>query len=224
MSDNAILDFIPYHNILKLSDFKKDRPFISYYAPELLSIISETINSNPPDLEVATLAFEELEKFRSKNKSAVKKARQIVRKSNNNLIKWLSDARELIKDIPRSNKGNSTLYVILRSGYTIKHHYYGAYVGSTSKTPEQRFNQHKNGYRSARGIEKNGIQLLRSLYWKWVGISGKKENLLKAESVLNFYLNCSLKTLKVTGDIQYPIEKWDKKYDQIRKNILKDRL
>ena len=219
MSENQTLDFIPYSNILKLIDFKKDRPFVSYYTSELISVIDETINCNPPDLEVATLAFEELKAFR-KNKIALKRAYSIIRKSRNSLIKWLPEARNLIKEIPKCKEGKSTLYVILRGGYTLKHHYYGVYVGQTSKTPEQRFNEHKSGCRDARGIKKNGIQLLRSLYWKWSGISGIKKIKLTAESVLNVCLNESLNTLKVTGDVEYPLDGWGRKYLKLKNKIL----
>ena len=222
ISKKEVFEFLPYSSILNEKDFKKDRPFISYYTSELVSVIEETINNYPPDLEVATLAFEELNAFR-KNKLALKKAYSIIKKSRNSLIEWLPEARNLIKDIPKCKEGKSTIYVILRGGYTTRHHYYGAYIGSSSKSPEKRFNEHKSGFNDARGMKKNAIQLLRSLYWKWSSISGDKKIKLLAESVLNEYLNKSIITLKVSGDVKYPIQDWGRKYLKLKDKLLRSK-
>jgi len=63
------------------------------------------------------------------------------------------------------------------------------YVGMTSKTPKERFEQHKSGYRNAKGhklsaniVEKYGLYLRPSLYQHIDPMS--KEEALKAEKGL----------------------------------------
>ncbi len=48
------------------------------------------------------------------------------------------------------------------------------YVGSTVRTPEERFEQHKNGFKAARIVKKYGIRLRPRLYRNFnpVGCSG----------------------------------------------------
>ena len=57
------------------------------------------------------------------------------------------------------------------------------YVGMTSKTPQERFNQHKTGYRNAKGhdlsaaiVKKYGLYLRPSLYQD-IGPMGREEAL-----------------------------------------------
>jgi hypothetical protein len=65
------------------------------------------------------------------------------------------------------------LYVILKSGYSKRNGFYSAYVGSSKHPPEIRFQQHKKGEFSARGLPKRGEQILRSLCWPGIKDNGK---------------------------------------------------
>jgi len=49
------------------------------------------------------------------------------------------------------------------------------YVGCTAKAPELRFEQHKNGYRSARFARKYGERLMPDLYERYNPIPNRKE-------------------------------------------------
>ena len=213
MDKEKISNFVPYSSFLKKEDFRRDRPFIRWYKSDLEEIIFKTLNSTPQDLEVATLAFYEL-KIRKKHL----KANKIIKENNNRIIDWLPKARELIKQIPKCSSGNSNLYVILRGGYTKSNNYYGVYVGASRNEPEIRFNQHKSDIKiSARGLPINGIQLLRSLYWKWEGISSNPKILLHGESALHLSLKKIIK--KVSGNVEVSIENWDKKYLALKKYL-----
>ena len=64
------------------------------------------------------------------------------------------------------------------------------YVGMTSKTPEERFKQHKTGYRSKKGykissniVEKYGLYLRPSLY-RHLNALGTRVEAIKAEEEL----------------------------------------
>jgi len=68
------------------------------------------------------------------------------------------------------------------------------YVGMTSKTPKERFTQHKTGYRNKKGhklssniVEKYGVYLRPSLYNHLNPISSREEA-LDIEEKLSLYL------------------------------------
>ena len=69
-----------------------------------------------------------------------------------------------IKNVETSPNYTNSIYTILRDGYTVQNQRYGVYVGQTSKTIEERFVEHKSGTKSGKGLEKHGIQLMRSLW------------------------------------------------------------
>ena len=118
---------------------------------------------NPPRLELATLAYEELAS-RGENRA---RAAQRLFPGHLPPIPWLTAARqEVLAELDPSTtpRANGRLYVILRSGYSEMSGYYGAYVGVTSHRVEERFRQHLTGIRAASGLEKHGIELLYSLF------------------------------------------------------------
>ena len=41
---------------------------------------------------------------------------------------------------------------------------YGIYVGTTTKTIQERYLQHTSGIKSGRGLKKNGLQIMKSLF------------------------------------------------------------
>ncbi|RCW87565.1 hypothetical protein C7476_101331 [Phyllobacterium bourgognense] len=83
-------------------------------------------------------------------------------------IPWLKSARAAVRNGLRRSLARPTdkanLYVVLRDGYTDFSGYYGAYVGVTAKSVEERFLQHRQGVRPARGLPDHGIELLYSLF------------------------------------------------------------
>ena len=104
------------------------------------------------------------------------------------------------EDKLKKNYTNS-LYVILRDGFSENNGRYGIYVGETTKTVEERFEQHISGIKAGRGLPKHGIQLLYSLMWPWQKVPGKMS--LFYESALHLALAVDNGSgPKVTGNTQ----------------------
>ena len=122
-------------------------------------------------------------------------------------IPWLMDARNVLSflDGPTPRNYTQSVYVILRSGYTTGNGY-GAYVGVTSKTPEERFMQHTTpGHRlAANGLPENGICLLKSLMHPFIKVPGR----LKLQYETAMHLALSLAVPRVTGDIRDDYLQW----------------
>ena len=103
------------------------------------------------------------------------------------------------EDIPNSNYTTS-LYVILRDGYTEMNGRYGIYVGQTANTSERRFKEHMAGINAGNGLQKHGIQLMRSLMWPWQKVPGAMR--LFYESALHTALEIgNTNGPKVSGDV-----------------------
>ena len=83
---------------------------------------------------------------------------------------------------------------------------YDAYVGVTSKTPEERFMQHTTpGHRlAANGLPENGICLLKSLMHPFIKVPGR----LKLQYETAMHLALSLAVPRVTGDIRDDYLQW----------------
>ena len=160
------------------SDLNVERPFIQQQAPFLVDASEQGLSRKYPDIELATLAIFELEhRNSSKAMTSASKIRAMLREKEHHPIPWLMKARRnlhLLKfeDKPKNSYTNS-LYVILRDGFSEKNGRYGIYVGETTKTVEERFEQHISGIKAGKGLPKNGIQLLYSLMWPWQKVPGK---------------------------------------------------
>ena len=119
---------------------------------------------NPPRLELATLAYEELKK-RGQNRA---KPALGLFPAHLPPIPWLVAARQdVLAELAPSttSRANGKLYVILRSGYAEVNGFYGAYVGVTSHRVEERFlGSICSGIQAAGGLQKHGIELLYSLF------------------------------------------------------------
>ena len=198
------------------------RPFSNLKTNEIKEGAFEALAFNRPDLEIATFGHSELE-FR--NRASAKLGAQSISDAMLNIghspISWLSEARISITALkiqkPIEKKGTHSLYVILRDGYSQYNGRYGAYVGQTSKRPEDRFYEHVNGTRSGKGLPKHGIQLLKSLMWPWQNVSW--EHRLAYESALNHALKMS-QHFVVSGDV-IPVSGWP---DGFQKKLMKQIL
>ena len=195
------------HEVVKnWSDLSVERPFIQQQAPFLVDAAKEGLSRQYPDLELATLALLELEhRESSKALTSASKIRLALREKGHQPIPWLMHARRNLKflkfeDKPKKNYTNS-LYVILRDGFSENNGRYGIYVGETTKTVEERFEQHISGIKAGRGLPKHGIQLLYSLMWPWQKVPGKMN--LFYESALHLALAVNNGSgPKVTGNTQ----------------------
>ena len=207
-------------------DFNLNRPLIEFSGENLLETVEKKLSPGTIDIEIATLALDELEQRRKATRKA-RAAKKVFNEAGIKPIPWLQDARESLKFMEPTVKKNHRgyLYVILKSGYSKRNGFYSAYVGSSKHPPEIRFQQHKKGEFSARGLPKRGEQILRSLCWpgikdngKWKTVPNSKELRLLWESALHICLETAV--LKVTGDVKYPLETWPDNFQaELQKRI-----
>ena len=152
------------HGPLKGLDYRANRPFKDWRRPEMLERIEEWLGLDPPRLELATLALDELN-IRGLNRAHA--ALPLFVEAGIPPIGWLPAARRNVLEQlrpPATRRGRGRLYVILRDGYTESNGHYGAYVGVTGKRVEDRFVEHRRGIRAGRGLKHHGIELLYSLF------------------------------------------------------------
>ena len=187
-----------YNNI----DFKKDRPLIELSNEVINSMSNNCFTDKKLDLEIETLIYEELKLRKSSNsKKLLSEIKLKFSLTNHEPIKWLKDARlavKTIKKVETDPKYTHSIYIILRDGYSNQNQKYGVYVGQTSKSPDERFIQHKSGIKSARGLKKYGIQLLRSI-WLYEKVNYTKK--LCYESKVHLTLKEVIP--KVSGDLNF---------------------
>ncbi|MDC0531507.1 hypothetical protein OAO48_05000, partial [Alphaproteobacteria bacterium] len=149
-------------------DLTKERPLIEFSNNDMDKLSFFCFDQNNLNLEIGTLIYEEL-RLR-KSSSSKKLLTDVLSKfssAGHEPIKWLNNARSVMKKINKVDTNpnyTNSIYIILRDGYTLQNEKYGVYVGQTSKTIEERFIEHISGNNSGRGLEKYGIQLMRSLW------------------------------------------------------------
>ncbi|MDA8870453.1 hypothetical protein N9H93_03605 [Rhizobiaceae bacterium] len=162
-------------------DYTDPRPFATWKGQLMVTCMRGWLVGDPPSLELATLALDELRQRRlelsgvaqTEAAQAVLDAEMRFAASPYEPIPWLSQAGVAVRrafppavlaDQKKGRLGGS-VYVVLRGGYTESSGLYGAYVGSTGKTPERRIAEHRAGGRTAaRGLPRHGIEPLRSLF------------------------------------------------------------
>jgi len=201
------------HEVVKnWSDLKVERPFIQQQAPFLVDAAEEGLTRQYPDLELATLAILELEHRESpKAIKSASKIRAILREKGHQPISWLISARRNLQFLKFKHKAKksyaTSLYVILRDGFSEKNGRYGIYVGETTKAVEERFEQHMSGVKAGKGLPKHGIQLLHSLMWPWQNVPRKDNMNLFYESALHKALTLDNSSgPKVSGNTQEIID------------------
>ncbi len=158
--------------------------------------------------EIESLSFAYCEIRRRGKDSKIGIAERICEELDVTPIPWLAEARgrlSLLDPPPRRNYTCNT-YVVLRDGYTDYNGTYGAYVGVTSLSPEDRFLQHTTpGHpRAANGLPKHGLLLLKSLMFPFVRVPAKEKLLYET----SLHLALSLAVPKVSGDILGDFREW----------------
>jgi len=185
--------------MLENLNFAKERPLIDLLNNDLSKLSDTCFDENNLDLEMGTLIYDELSLRKSSSSEKILKGLLSKFSSvGHEPIKWLKDARSImkkIKNVETSPNYTSSIYTILRDGYTNQNQRYGVYVGQTSKTIQERFIEHKSGTKSGKGLEKYGIQLMRSL-WLHGKVRGSKK--LYYETKVHITLEEVIP--KVTGD------------------------
>lgn len=79
-------------------------------------------------------------------------------------VKWLNKASEVTLGFSSNTKGEHYLYIVLLAGVRGDKPGYALYVGQSSRPPEERFHQHKSGYKASRHVKRYGEKLLPALY------------------------------------------------------------
>ena len=170
------------------------------------SLFDALIHAGPDHIEGLSYAYCEIR--RRGRDGIISKADRICEERNLVPIPWISEARAVlgVLDPPPSRNYRASTYVILRDGYTETNGSYGAYVGVTTKTPDERLQEHLTpGHpRAAAGLPAHGKCLLRTLMHPFVKVPARKR--LQYETSLHLAL--SLAIPKVTGDIQNDYLKW----------------
>lgn len=187
------------HGPLHGLDYHAARPFMSWQRPHLLVGIEEWLSLDPPRLELATLAMDELT---ARGISKAIRAHRLFQQAGIEPIPWLAKARaKVLCDLPVSTtpRGKGRIYVMLRGGYTAQSDHYGAYVGVTSKRVEDRLIEHRTGIRSGSGLKEHGIELLYSLF-DWANpIPGG--NIIRREHETRLHKILAEIVPRVSGDI-----------------------
>ena len=177
--------------------------FFHAHGPELFNAIEK---APVDDIERISYAANEIQ--RRGNPGALDRLDRLIERRGLIVYPWLTRVREtlsLLNPIP-SKEYRASVYVIARSGYVEDNGVYGVYVGQTSKTPEERCQEHLTpGHpRAARGLPEHGIGLVYSLMHPSIKVpAGDK---LKYETSLNFALRLAIP--KVTGDYQKDFRDW----------------
>ncbi len=185
-------------------NYAHEKPFRNWKSGHLETLIGGWLKSNPPCLELATLALSELV-LRGEDLNATMKFTEAELAP----IGWLDAARqnarkaftpEILKRDKNGRPGGS-VYVILRGGYTDHNGWYGAYVGSTKRKIEQRFKEHRTSSRAGRGLIAHGIEPLYSLFDHINPVPVKRSELRTWETRLHEALAPAIP--KVTGDVAF---------------------
>ena len=75
-------------------------------------------------------------------------------------IEWLPSVYEIALGFRSSGKGRSNIYLALLDYRDCRSDSYGLYVGMSTYSPAQRFDQHKAGIRAAGSVLRRGIEVL----------------------------------------------------------------
>jgi hypothetical protein len=75
-------------------------------------------------------------------------------------IEWLPAAYEAAAEFKAKKRGRSNVYLILLDYSDRRDDPYGVYVGASTYSPAERFDQHKAGIRSAGCVLQRGVEVL----------------------------------------------------------------
>ena len=77
-------------------------------------------------------------------------------------VDWHHRVTKIIKSFRGGSVGRSSVYIALLRDVESSGNF-GVYVGMTGKTPAERYHEHKQGYKAAKGwVKKYGICLLKT--------------------------------------------------------------
>jgi hypothetical protein len=199
---NGLRTFSPVcHGQLEGLDYRSPRPMSAWRNDKLVESVKDWLSLDPPRLELATLALDELQKRPRQKNKALKEVIAAFSSTGIKPISWLAEARDVARKTLRRSPGSKYrghVYAILRWGY-VKGSPYGVYVGETRKSVENRYIEHRRGINSGKGLPKHGIEPLYSLFVWANPFPGADQRRLEAK------LHCALEdvVVNVTGNT-YP--------------------
>ena len=202
-----------HQELLSWTNLNDRRPFVKLGTKPIIDGTLTGLSKRNPDLEKATLALDELsQRSRLAAGKGIIAISDALEEIGHATIPWLLRVRQNLNHLRYEHRPKqsyqTTLYVILRDGYSEQNGRYGIYVGETSKSAEERFEEHLSGTRSARGLQEHGIQLLYSLMWPWQKVPRSEGYNLYYESALHAALKVdSEKGPRLSGNIE-DIENW----------------
>lgn len=185
-------------------NYAHPRPFRHWKDAILTAAIGGWLKQNPPCLELATLALNELQERGSDLNAAMRFAERQLEP-----VPWLAEAGAAVRstftpeilETQKSGKLTGSVYVVLRGGYTEESGWYGCYVGSTKKSPLARIREHRKGIRAGRGLPAHGIEPLWSLFDFINPVPVRRDALMEWETRLHEALAPVVP--KVTGDVAF---------------------
>jgi len=113
-------------------NFAKERPLIDLLNNDLSKLSDKCFDQNNLDIEMGTLIYEELSLRKSSSSNKI--LEDLLSKFSSvghEPIKWLKDARSVmkkIKNVETSPNYTSSIYTILRDGYTYQNQTYEIYI------------------------------------------------------------------------------------------------
>ena len=94
--------------------------------------------------------------------------RILTKISDNDPMPWFKTAGKVCKGFSAKTHKKlgvkSRIYIVLLKGVNKKRPGYALYVGRTSRKPDERFQQHKDGYKASKYVKKYGVGLLPELF------------------------------------------------------------
>ena len=157
-------------------------------APQILENICDLAEKGHDSLEEITGLYNELK--RRKNSKWMRKARVELRKYDLSPIYWLDRINKITNSFEKKTTGKNHVYIVLldncnryrrQTDKTKKFPRYGIYIGQTSKKPENRLKQHKEGKRLFARCWKRMLFLLPSLYEHLNPLSTKEAKEIESE-------------------------------------------
>jgi hypothetical protein len=96
-------------------------------------------------------------------------------------ISWLPVAYEVASQFTAEGRGRSNIYMVLLDFADRRGDDHGVYVGMTSYSPAQRFDQHKAGIRASGSVLKRGLEVLTGPVLHLQGIPRKEAVRIEVE-------------------------------------------
>jgi len=145
---------------------KADHPLPTAFRPDLeqLLLLADEMTrrlARPRNQAIKARTYEEILK-------AIASVPLRLEVSGMTYLPWLAAARSAAWTVTTRTQNTPdasyNLYVILKMIRSADRLEPGLYIGMTSSTPEERFEQHASGIRAGRGLRQNAICLLPSFY------------------------------------------------------------